>query len=132
MIRRLLLGVLLASLGTAAFALLAAASDPRQPTSGEARLTDLRTTVSIVDAPSGAVDAVLGERVERGGEVARSEARQSARHQRTVLWGVTAVIAALIITALSMTIARRRTGRTAIRAGRVAPARAPPLSFACS
>ena len=42
------------------------------------------------------------------------------------------LVAALMVMALLLTIARRRTGRTAIRAGRIAPARAPPLSFACS
>lgn len=132
MIRRLLLVVLLASLGTAALTSLEAASGPLHPTRSVPEVSDLGPTASIAEAPSGTVDAVLAERIERVGDVARSENRQPSRHQRTPLWGVTALVAALMVTALLLTIARRRTGRAAIRVGRIAPARAPPLSFACS
>ena len=121
--RRLLLVVLLASLSTAAFASLEEASGPLLPAAGVSGLSDTRPTASATESPSGTVDAVLGERMERVGEVARSEHRQQSRHLRTPLWGLAALVAALMVTALLLTIARRRTGRTAIRAGRIAPAR---------
>jgi hypothetical protein len=131
-IRRLLLVVLFASLGTAAFTSLEVASGSLRPTRGMPEVTDLHPTASVAEAPSAAVDAVLVERVERVGEVARSESRQPSRHHRTPLWGVAALVAALTVTALLLTIARRRTGHAAIRIRTIAPARAPPLSFAGS
>ena len=57
---------------------------------------------------------------------------QPFRQQRLPLLAIAASIAALAALAVTSILARRRAGHTPVRVGRVVPARAPPLSLACS
>lgn len=130
-------------LGTAVAAFvgfsLAGAADGGSARAGLTRTTaaisgssDARPTASVGESRSGMVDAAALDRTERLGEVGRRDGRSATRHQWTLDWAVALAVAAVVLAALSITIARRRTGHPTIRIGRVAPARAPPLSIACT
>lgn len=93
---------------------------------------DERPTASFAEPRSGTVEAAALDRTERLGEVGRNDSRAHTRHPRTPDWAIALVVTTVALAALSITIARRRAGRTAVRIGRVAPARAPPLSIACT
>jgi ribose/xylose/arabinose/galactoside ABC-type transport system permease subunit len=126
--RHVLLAVLIASLmSAAAFVLTNRTSSAHPAVPGVSEFSDQPSTASVVDSPLGAIAALVAERAERIGEVARSDGRQPTRHARSIDWALAMVVATAAIAALTIALARRRTGRTAVRAGRVAPARAPPL-----
>jgi hypothetical protein len=133
--RYVLVALLFSSLvGAGAFA-VGGAGGPTTATSSAtalagSELEDRHPSAAVAGAPD-VLDAVVGERTERLGELARSEAR-SARHARPVDWAIAVAVVASAVAALTIALARRRPGRAAVRVGRVPPSRAPPLSLSFS